>query len=556
MRHWVVVFVAACSSPPKGTTDPGGSRANRPFAPVSARVLDHLFHMQPSQAVSLGLHDYDGELPDISPAGLDDKLRLLRADRKELEATEPATELEREERDTLILETRRMLFEDVELDAVHENPMHYVGDINLEAYVTREYAPAAQRGDAVTRLCKRVPAFLKQARANLKTPFPKPWLETAILQTKGRIEFTDGDARKALPMAGAGLDVCKAALAEHAAWLEQQLPSATQNYALGKERFLKMLSDTQGFDTDLDTLVKLANADLARNTKAIEEAAHAIDPKLPVATVVALVATDRPEPKDVLDEATKQAAAMRQFLIDHKIVTVPGDEVAEVRESPPFERWNAASLDGPGPFETTQMPSFYYISPPDPTWTPDVQRDYIPPRADLLFTTIHEVYPGHFIHSTHLTRNPSRVLRSLWSYATGEGWAHYTEEMMWEAGAAGTLPQAHIGQLKEALLRDVRFVVTLGEHTGNMTVDQAERWFETKAFLDKGNAHQQAVRGTFDPMYLAYTLGKLAIRKLRDDWMARHPGASLGEFHDAFLSHGAAPLPVIRRAMVGDAALL
>ena len=140
--------------------------------------------------------------------------------------------------------------------------------------------------------------------------------------------------------------------------------------------------------------------------------------------------------------------------------------------SPPFQRWNSAFCDPPGPFETTKLPSFYYISPPDPAWAPDVQASYLPPRADLLFTTIHEVYPGHFIDSVHRKTNPSRVQRSLNSYTTSEGWAHYAEEMMYDAGAGGHTPRTHIGQLKEALLRNVRFEVALGEHTGGMTVEQ------------------------------------------------------------------------------------
>jgi uncharacterized protein (DUF885 family) len=165
---------------------------------------------------------------------------------------------------------------------------------------------------------------------------------------------------------------------------------------------------------------------------------------------------------------------------------------------------------------------------------------------------VHEVYPGHFIHGLHIRKNPSKVLQVFRTYSTSEGWAHYAEEMMFDAGAGGHTPQTRVGMLKEALLRNVRFVVALGEHTGGMTVEQAQQLFETKAFVDPGNAKQQAVRGTFDPMFLSYTLGKLMIRKLHDDWMAKHPGATLQEFHDAFLSHASAPIPVTRRDMLGN----
>ena len=558
MRAVLWIPLVACSCP---TPAPVAPHAPQAFDTLSSAALDHMFQASPSSAVSLGLHDYDGRLPDRSAAGLAAELATLRADRAALDAIDPSTlsPLQREERGTLLQAIRGRLFDAVDLDQFHTNPMSYSDPIDLDAFVVRDYAPAATRAAAVATLCRALPAYLAQARANLATPIPRPWIDTALLQTKGLAEFADHDVRTALagqPDLGPALDTCTTALATHAAWLEAQQPAGTAAYALGTTRFLAMLAETQGIVTDLPTLTRLAQDDLARNTAAIEDAARAIDPTKPTAEVVAALAADRPTADTVLAEATQQAAEMRQFLIDHHIVAIPGDDVAQVRPSPPFQRWNAAFLDGPGPFETVKLPSFYYISPPDPTWPPEVQAAYIPPRADLLFTTIHEVYPGHFIHSLHLRQQSSRVLRSLWSYATGEGWAHYAEEMMYDAGAGGHTPQAHVGQLKEALLRDVRFVVAIGEHTGTMTIEDAEGLFRTRAFVDAGNAHQQAVRGTFDPMFLSYTLGKLVIRKLHDDWMAKHPGATLGEFHDAFLSYGAAPLPVIRRAMVDDDALL
>jgi uncharacterized protein (DUF885 family) len=173
------------------------------------------------------------------------------------------------------------------------------------------------------------------------------------------------------------------------------------------------------------------------------------------------------------------------------------------------------------------------------------------PRADLLFVTIHEVWPGHFLHKLHIHKHPSKVLQSFCTSSNSEGWAHYAEEMMFDAGVGKHAPEARVGMLKEALLRDVRFVAALGLHTGGMTVEQAQQMFLDKAFVDPGNARQQAVRGTFDPMYLVYTVGKLMIRKLAAEWKQRHPGASLGEFHDALLSHACAPLPLIRRSMLG-----
>jgi uncharacterized protein (DUF885 family) len=552
--------LAACPAPtaPRGTTVPApAATPSAAFAELAAAATERTYRFEPADAVSLGLHAYDGQLPDRSPAGLAAEIAALRADRDALAAVDARTltALQRDERDVLLANARRALFELVELDQFHENPMAYAGAIDLDAYVSREYAPAPTRAAAVIRLCTALPAYLAQARANLHLPVPRTWLDTALLQTHGLADFADHDIRAALPGQPGldpALDSCKAALVEHAAWLGKQQPTATDAYALGPEKFIAMLAETQGVTADLSRLTALADADLRRNTTALEEAARAIDPKKPVADVVHMLAAERPTPANVLEIASRDAAELRAFLIANKIVSLPTDEVAIVKTTPPFERWNSAFLDGPGPFETTKLPSFFYISPPDPTWSAEDQAAYLPPLADLVFTTVHEVYPGHFVHALHMHQSPSRVMKSFCTYSTSEGWAHYAEEMMYDAGLGHQDPRARIGMLKEALLRDVRFVVTLGEHTRGMSVDEATKLFVDRGFVDAANAKQQAVRGTFDPMYLAYTLGKLMIRKLHADWSAAHPGATLGEFHDAFLAHGCAPIPVIRRDLLGD----
>jgi uncharacterized protein (DUF885 family) len=204
-------------------------------------------------------------------------------------------------------------------------------------------------------------------------------------------------------------------------------------------------------------------------------------------------------------------------------------------------------------FETRPLPSFYYISPPDPKWPEPEQRAYVQSRQSLLFTTIHEVWPGHFLDRLHRVRLPSKIIRSFGSYASNEGWAHYVEEMMWDEGAAGTDPRAHIAQLLQALMRNGRFLAAIGLHTRGMTIPDAQKLFIEQAFQDVGTAKQQSMRGTLDPMYLNYTLGKLMLLKLRADWRAKAGAAfDLRAFHDRVLSYGDAPLPIIRRAMLGS----
>ena len=562
VMRYAVILLAACASAPKPTSTAVDDLPQR-FDEMTAAVIQHLYRIEPGDAVVVGLHDYDGKLPDRSPAGIAYAVAQLQRDRTTLEQLAPSTLSggQREERDVLLQTLRERLFTFVDLDAYHTNPMIYANAINLDAYIIRDYAPIAQRATAIAAQCKALPGYLAQARTSLKTPIPRTWIDTALLQTRGFVDFVDHDIRDQLtkatpPLANlaeltGALDGCKAALGEHADWLVKQQPQATAQFALGETKFLKMLAETQGVATDLAHLQAIVDADLQRNTAALEQAAHEIDPRRSIREVVAAAAEDRPAASQVLDIATGQAEMLRAFILEHHIISIPADDVAIVRESPAFQRWNIAFLNGPGPLEQTKLPSYYYLSPPDPTWPEAEQRAYIPPRNDLLFTTVHEVYPGHFIHALHMRKNPSRVMQSFWTYSTGEGWAHYAEEMMYDAGVGDHTPQARIGMLKEALLRDVRFVVALGEHTGKLTVEQATQLFQDKGFTDAGNARQQAVRGTFDPMYLSYTLGKLMIRKLHDDWQQLHPQASLGEFHDAFLAHACAPIPVTRAAMLG-----
>ncbi len=550
----------ACSPPPKTKTITADDAPER-FDDVAVQVTAHLHALDPSEAVSLGLHEYDGKLPDISPAGFETSLAQLEKDRKALIGSEASTARQRVERDVLLYAVRGQLVARIELDRLHTNPMHALSAINLDAYILRDYAPLVQRAQGVIDLCRALPGYLAQARTGMKLPMPRPWIDTALLITKGHLAFADKDVRAqfavTIPLANQAdidpaLDLCKKALTEHAAWLELQQPAGTTLFALGPEKFRKMLADTQGVDIDLDKLTQIADSDLARNTKAIEDAARLIGASRKTREVVLEQAEDKAAASELLELATQQTEAMRRFVEDNRIVTIPSKDIALVRETPSFARWNSASLDAPGAFEQKSLPAFYYISPPDPKWPAAEQRAYIIPTNDLLFTTIHEVWPGHFLQKLHIDKSPSKVLRSFCTYSNNEGWAHYTEEMMFDAGAGNRTPQARIGMLKEALLRNVRFVAAIGLHTRGMTVDQATAVFSEKGFVDPGNARQQATRGTFDPMYLAYTLGKLMIRKLRDDWMKKHPGAELADFHDEFLSYGCAPVPVIRREMLGE----
>jgi hypothetical protein len=305
--------------------------------------------------------------------------------------------------------------------------------------------------------------------------------------------------------------------------------------------------------TPVDELEKIGRADLASNQKLLKEACARYAAGATIEGCMAKMNSDKPVGGPVA-EARRQLPMLKQFIIDHDIVTIPGPEEAKVEESPPYNRQNSAYINIPGPYEKN-LPSVYYISPPDPTWTKAMQDAYIPGKADLLFTSVHEVWPGHFLNFLHANRSKNMFGRVFVGYAFAEGWAHYTEEMMRVSGLGDGKDEILIGQLSNALLRDCRFLSAIGMHTGSMTQQQSYDLFRNQCYQDEGNAKQQAARGTYDPAYLNYTMGKLMIRKLRDDWAASRGGQKAWKnFHDQFLGFGGPPIPLVRGQMMGGKA--
>jgi uncharacterized protein (DUF885 family) len=336
-------------------------------------------------------------------------------------------------------------------------------------------------------------------------------------------------------------------------WLQSQRATATGDFRLGAERFAQMLHDTEMVDTPLDQLERIGREDLARNQTAIREACAQFAPGATIPQCMARMGAHKPE-GGAVPGARAQLAGLRQFIVDHNLVSIPGTEQAQVNEAPPFARQNFAYIDIPGPYETN-LPSVYYIAPPDPSWPADVQRDFVPGQAELLFVSAHEVWPGHFLNFLHANRSTNQFGRVFVGYAYAEGWAHYTEEMMWDAGLGDGSAEIHVGQLSNALRRDCRFLSAILMHTGRMTQDESRQMFVNECYQDEGNARQQAARGTYDPAYLNYTMGKLLIRRLREDWTASHGGREgWHDFHDQFLSYGGPPIPLVRQQRMGGEA--
>jgi hypothetical protein len=309
-----------------------------------------------------------------------------------------------------------------------------------------------------------------------------------------------------------------------------------------------MLHATERVDIPLAELEAMGRSDLQRNQAALREACAAFARGATIQACVSRMEANKPEGGSV-EAARRQVRELKAFVERAGAATIPGTEEALVNEAPPYNRANFAYIDIPGPYEKG-LPAVYYIAPPDPSWPPREQRDYIPGRADLLFTSVHEVWPGHFLQFLHSNRNPSLVARLFVGYAFAEGWAHYTEEMMWDMGLGDGDPEIHVGQLTNALLRNARYLSAIGLHTQGMTIEQSERLFREEAFADAATARQQAARGTYDPAYLNYTLGKLLIQQLREEWTGSRGGRQAWrEFHDRVLTFGGPPIPMVRAAM-------
>jgi uncharacterized protein (DUF885 family) len=501
-------------------------------------------------------------LPDWSESGLAAQIEFLRTSITEAEAFTGLSDQQDFERDYLVAVARRNLFWLETADQPHTNPAFYMGSLSPSMYVTRPYAEPAVRLRAYITYLQAVPVAAQQIRANLRTPLPRTFIDYGRSAFGGLAEYYQGDGKAAFASVEDAVlqqelsnasNAASVAMTDLSNWLETQRPNATDDFALGAERFAQMLRDTEMVDLPLEEIERIGREDLARNQAALREACATFAPGLSPLACVTRANEQKPRGGAVAG-ARAQLAGLRAFVAEHNLVSIPGTEEAQVEEAPPFARQNFAYIDIPGPYETN-LPSVYYIAPPDPSWPADVQRDFVPGETELLFVSVHEVWPGHFLNFLHANRSQNQFGRVFVGYAYAEGWAHYTEEMMWDAGLGDGDARVHIGQLSNALRRDCRYLSAVLMHTGRMTVDQSREMFVNECYQDEGNARQQAARGTYDPAYLNYTMGKLLIRRLREDWTASRGGRGAWlQFHDQFLSYGGPPIPLVRAQMMGGEA--
>jgi uncharacterized protein (DUF885 family) len=555
----LVLAIGACAgappnshgspSPPVDTSRAVESRSAA-FAGLRDRILGELLADDPSTARDLGLHEYDGKVASVSAQAL--AARRARLDRaaSELEGVDPRSlssdeRIDRAELESWIQTSRFWL---VDVDAPHHRPQAYEDLFSVSVYIDRDYAPLGVRASALLAQERAALEEIGHARENLIPPLSKPLAEVAARNFAGFATYLRGDVAKVMGQQGdaaqqklfASVNESLArAATDLSGWLKVQAATGDQSHVLGRERYEALLKAQEGLTLPLEAFKRLNEENLAANKRAYEE----------------LAARARPKPvveKELFTTASHMMLGARAFIVDHGIVTIPTTDEPIVREMPPYERWNSASIEMSGPFEKARS-AYYQLTIPDKAWPETERQAYLGSLGNLLGTTIHEAYPGHFVQGRWAERAPTRVQKAFQSYSFVEGWAHYGEQMMIDEGFGSDEPANRLAMLEGALLRNCRFAASVGMHTEGMTVEQAEHRFMTDCHQDRATAHEQAVRGTFDPGYFAYTLGKLQILGLRDEAKAKlGTRFSLLRFHDALLAHGAPPVALIHDTVLRE----
>ena len=536
---------------------------------------------RPLQGTALGFHEYDGKINDFSRHAIDGEIARLKQFNERAKKFDASKLSARASVDLRILRAAidGELFRIEEMKVFERNPMTYVEVFDINIYVKRNFAPLDDRVRSLTAIENQVPNLIAAAKTNLQEKLPKPYVELAIDITKGSADFLRKDLVDALKdlkdeqlMAQfrATNEKAAAALQEYADWLaKEKLPKATNDFALGRDKFRRFISRTELVDLTPEKILEIGTRTLKNEQQAFADAAKKIDPSKSAPEVFKQIQSEHPTPESLIPDVAKDLETIRQYLLDHHIITVPSEVRAQVTETPQYQRATSfASMDTPGPFEAKATEAYYYVTPTEKEWTDKQKEEWLTSfnyyTSDVV--TIHEAYPGHYVQFLRLkASSASKAEKIFGSYAFIEGWAHYSEKMLVDEGFGScncpnpTPEQAlraakyRMAQADEALLRECRLCVSIKMHTQGMSVDDATKFFQQNCYYEEKPARSEAMRGTFDPGYLNYTLGKLQILKLRDDYK-RQEGAnfSLQKFNDEMTDHGMPPIRLLRETMLKD----
>ncbi|MDQ6883699.1 MAG: DUF885 domain-containing protein [Candidatus Dormibacteraeota bacterium] len=526
-----------------------------PWTALEHAVVDGVFRFAPAHARVVGDHAYDGIVGDVSSTAIRARAEEITRQLSVLAHADDLTPGEKIDRRALQGQLQGSQFELTEQRTPFKDPLFYAGsgsELDVSPYLKREYAPLPARLASLRQHLRGYAGYLEAARDNLEQSLPGPNLEIAIEAAAGQADYLESDVRTA----ASGDDATLAAIDDAASqvrafteFLRSRRSTAHEHDPLGSERFERILAVREMVDLPVARLERMVRADVERNTARATELAAEIAPGKGIAGALAELAHDHPTVTSLIEDVTGMLESIRRFVVERDLLSIPSEVRCTVKPTPAYASYISAALDSAGPLESTATESYYYVTVPTPAWGPAKTEEWLRylNYAVLRNVSIHEAYPGHYVQSLHERHASSLTRRVFWVQGTGEGYAHYCEEMMIEAGFSQD-PKAELAQKADALLRDCRALVALGLHCQGMTMREAVAVFMEVGLQSELPAWREATRGAWDPLYLTYTLGKLLIYELRQDHAARE-GYSLKAFHDGFLAAGNLPIPLIRELL-------
>lgn len=544
---------------------PGESREEREFALIEREILHHIFRANTRMAILRGLHAYDGQLPIVRPQETSEWVEGAREWLERLQAQDRAqlSRLRQLDHHVLHLRLQAGLFWQVDKPTLDLSPLDYLFPIQLTEYISRDYAPAGRRAAAVVRQLGETPGFLRSGLERLKGPLPRPFVTQGLEILKGLpshfnagVGFVREHAPSLAGSAEEGKEKTLEALDAFGRHLEDELPRSDDSFQLGPERFQKLLWVTDGLRSRWEDLLQEGLSDLRRNQQRLDQLAGRAEPPGSVPGLVGSLFDDTSSAGDLLEQAQGCVHELRDLVLERKLASLPDDLPCRVEESSPADSTFAlASMHSAGPFEEGSAAAVYRLTLPGPAVDSGSQRPRIRSLAlpALRNITAHEVYPGHYLQFQHFRRARSSPTRKAFPSATfSEGWGHYAEQLVIEQGYRREDTRQEVAQILGALLRDCRLLASIAMHAQGRTLEEASQIFAREAYMERFLAEREAQRGTFDPSYFEYTLGKLRILEARKAYFECNPRGSLGEFHDRILGEGAPPVGLLKVLALGE----
>ncbi len=570
----VVLSCIACNNTSTDNKQTASSSGTSSFNAIADDYINGYLAWRPLQAVNLGFHEYDGKTTDYSKASLDKELSRLHLFQDKLAGLDTTRLSDKDWYDYRILRSaiggEILSFENMK--AYTHNPMTYAGAVDVSIYVKRDFAPLAERVKDLIATEQSIPLLFAAAKENLDDSLPKPFIETAVQIAQGNAAFMKGDLLIALKDVKddtlmkaftSANDSAIAAYNSFVSWLQKEkLPESNNSYAIGRDNYKKMLLIDEGITMEPEQILAIGLQELKKEQDRFNAAAKIINPNAKPIDVHEAIQKEHPSADSLIPKAKEHLEAIRQFLLDKNICSVPSEVRVQVKETPQFARaTSTASMDVVGPFEKKATESYYYITPIDATWNAKQKEDWLQ-QFDYYTTdniTVHEAYPGHYTQFLHLNASSAtKVEKMFGNYAYVEGWAHYCEQMMTEQGYGNngdsiTAAKYRLAQSGDALLRLCRLCNSIKIHCQGSTVEEGTKFFMANWYQGEKPSYQEALRGSFDPGYLFYTLGKLEILKLRNDYQQQEGSHySLKDFNDKMMDNGMPPVRLLRERLLKD----